>query len=214
MKRGALVILVLGFGVASGYGQSQSSPYARQWLVDSPASTKTEFVRTSFRNGPSWGSPNSPCGDCATCGTDRNCMRKLIEFATYRPQYGCNCKKVPTEYTPPLLAWFPGGSQYCSGDCGTNAACRDRKKLIGGNRPCYGPACGTHMTLAERPAMAPARNQWVYRPSPGGKQPSHYGTEEPPARHSHTTVKPAAYLSTPAGYRMQPSYDLLPPRRW
>lgn len=213
MKRGMLVIVALGIGATQGFGQDYGSPYARQWLPGPATPARSEFVRTSFRNGPSWGSLSGPCGDCAACGTDRNCLRKLIEFATYRPQLGCNCKKVPTEFTPSLLAWFPHGSQYCSGDCGTNAACRDRKKLIGGNRPCSGPACDMHMTIAERPAYAPARSPAAYRTAPAAP-PGYHGTEEPPLRQPHTAAKPAAYLRAPAGYRMQPSEDLLPQRRW
>jgi len=215
MKRDAIIVAVLAVLAGRGLAQSPYSSNGRDWH-SGPPPKQTNIVRTSFRNGPSWGSPDSPYGSCGTCGgTDRTCMRKLIEFATYRPQFSADDKKLPTPYTPSLLAWFPNGSCYCTGDCGTHAACRDKKMMRGASAGmCYGPACSMHSTLAERPAMPEARSYSSYREGqPRMKQPGSYHTEEPPLRRPNTTARPAASLTMPVGYRVQPSSDLLPARR-
>jgi hypothetical protein len=73
----------------------------------------------------------APGQSCATCGSYGGCnscgaggfrgdrSQKLLDFLFYQPTIPCDWRPRPTEYVPPLTAWFPNGCESVGGDCGS-----------------------------------------------------------------------------------------------
>lgn len=70
----------------------------------------------------------STVGECGSCGTlppgepFRPRFHRLIEFLCYRPQGSCFAGLEPSEYVPPLWAWFTSGVCHARQGCDAGVA--------------------------------------------------------------------------------------------
>lgn len=78
------------------------------------------------------------CGGCGVspgCEPSRPCLQRLIDFLCYRPRSSCWAGLEPSEYTPPLWAWFPSGVCHARQGCG---GCKSNCDAAAGCAQCGG----------------------------------------------------------------------------
>ncbi|MCX7701629.1 MAG: hypothetical protein N2039_12205 [Gemmataceae bacterium] len=112
-------------------------------------------------------------GECGSCGVSterepyRPCLHRLIDFLCYRPRGSCWVGLEPSEYTPPLWSWFPGGVCHarqgcdgCSANCDAAAGCAQCGGAVGQTSKKTGSASGQPMLVGGQNARI---NPWTLR---------------------------------------------------
>lgn len=127
---------------------------------------------------------------CAACdvnggqmGTGSGRFQRLLDFLSYRPTIPCDRRPIPSQYVPPLHAWFPpcchanDGSrgpahdQPCAAGCGSVAS--RPVEMVAPRTPRPAPATMVNSVKPPAPAMpaalmrpiSPPRSNWQPRPA-------------------------------------------------
>jgi hypothetical protein len=117
-----------GSSLASQYNPSQvtqvSTPWGAVVGAQQPMISRQKKTGMPWRTGAASG---SSCGSngCGTEHTHGERLEKLIDFLLYRPTIPCDRCLRPSEYMPPLTAYFPNRCNATMGDgTGCQGGCR------------------------------------------------------------------------------------------
>jgi len=223
------------------FAANTASPYSPVSYAPATRTSYSQPATTSYvQAGPSCGTRScGSCGQCGSCGKghcdDRTCCQKLKDFLCWRPSPGCECCKQPTEYTPPLTAFFQcreGCNHF--GQCGSCGrarvhGCQQCSSCTTCGATTSGSAMGTR-TIGRQSNSLGTTVTWSNVGSTASPTVSAYSAINRKSDYSpanpvaglpyqfskpmnSTSAKPAGAVNQtvePAGYRVQPSAYYLP----
>jgi hypothetical protein len=133
MKRAILTSAILGLMAIPASAQpGPTSQYNQIQLAQACTSCGTGAQRPALLARP-LAMPYRTNAACGRCGSSDSYgeghyrgerLEKLIDFLLYRPTIPCDCCLRPSEYMPPMIAYFPNRCSAVGGDCLGGHGCK------------------------------------------------------------------------------------------